>query len=290
MNQISLISRVTDAQAARIARPGTMAELAAEIAATPVRTPPASPRRARASRQSSWRRRWLIGVPLAAGLAAVILIATSLGHPGQQVGPVRVGPPPAQALSFTRHGGYLTVIVRDPLADPSRYRAEFARYHLNISLRLVPVSPSLVGSVTSISESAGSNITPITAEGRCHIASGGDACPVGVRIPADFSGSAQVVFGRAARPGEQFQSAASAFAPGEAMHGMLMQIKQGRTVAQVLAMLRQRDVTVPIYTWSKQGRQVPRTWYVYDAVPWAPQQVMLFVGPAWPPPPGSPTP
>jgi hypothetical protein len=293
MNQISRISPVTDAEAARLVQPGTLADLASEITATPV--PQArghhgqpSPAAAR-PRLARIRRRWLIWAPLAAGLAAAVLIVMSIGSPGQRVGPVVVGPAPAQAqvLSFSKHGGYITVLVRNPLADPARYRAEFARYHLKVTLKLIPVSPSLVGTLIYLD----GNITPITARGRCHTGGGGSACPVGVRIPDDFRGRAHVVFGRAARPGEQYESTASAFAPGEAMHGMSI---QGQTVAQVVAALHRRHVTVPLFNLTRHGiavnvRHIPGTWYVYGAVPWAPGQVLLFAGPAkTQPAPGQP--
>ena len=117
-----------------MARPDTLADLAGQITATP----PAAPGRRTASR-GHWRSigkgRWWIGIPVAAALAVALLVVTSLGRPGQRVGPVTVGPPAAQALSFSRHGGGLTVIVRNPLADPARYRAEFAQHHLRITLR-----------------------------------------------------------------------------------------------------------------------------------------------------------
>jgi hypothetical protein len=93
-----------------------------------------------------------------------VLVTTSLGGPGQKVGPVDVGPPSAQAaaLSFTRDSGYLDVIVRDPVAGPARYRAEFAAHHLRITLQLVPVSPSLVGTVVYMGISGPGTITTIT--------------------------------------------------------------------------------------------------------------------------------
>jgi hypothetical protein len=288
MNPVTRISPVADAEAARLARPDTLADLAAQITAEP---PAAPDRRAAASGRGRWGRkgRWLIGIPVAAGLAVALLVVTSLGRPGQRVGPVTVGPPAAQALSFSRHGGAIIVTVRDPLAGPARYRAEFARHHLHITLKLLPVSPSLVGTVVYLS----GDITPITAHGRCHTGGGGAACPVGVRVPASFHGQAQVVFGRAARPGEQYESAASAFAPGEVMHGMRV---TGRTVAQVMAMLRHRGVSVPLFDYLRRGyarhlHSVPGTWFVYDAVPWAPHQVLLFVGPTRKQPaPGAPQP
>lgn len=168
-------------------------------------------------------------------------------------------------------------------------------------MNLVPASPSIVGTVVYTGQSAGSSpIQTITAKGRCYTGGGGAECPVGVRIPADFHGQAEIVFGRAARPGEQYESTAvSATVPGEVMHGLKF---VGDTVTQVLALLRPRHVTVAVYNYEKQGyggvnaHHVPGTWYVYDATPWAPGQVMLSVGPtrtqppAGPPQPGTPTP
>lgn len=290
-DQLSRIAPITDAEASHLVRPGTLTGLAEQITASQE-----LPENTRAH-QPSARRRWLIGTPVAVGLAAAALIATALSHPGQRVGPgsvgpgsagpvsvgpSSVGPVAAQALAFTRQGGYLDVIVRNPLADPARYRAEFARYHLDITLKLVPASPSIVGTVVYFGQSQGaSTITPITARGKCHTGGGGAACPVGLRVPVDFHGQAELVFGRAARPGEKYESTASAFAPGEVMHGM--QVK-GQTVAQVLAALAARQITVPIFNYNSHNdgqlrRHVPADWYVYDATPWASQQVMLFVGP-----------
>jgi hypothetical protein len=279
--------------------------------------------RARERRAGGRRRRWLLAAPIAAGVAvAAVLVAELAGPgnqhgPGHQAGPAAQSPPAtgkprpgttaaspvqtAQALSFTTSDGWITVIVRNPLADEARYRAEFAAHHLDITFNLVPASPSIVGTVVYTGQSAGSSpIQTITAKGRCYTGGGGAECPVGVRIPADFHGQAEIVFGRAARPGEQYESTAvSATVPGEVMHGLKF---VGDTVTQVLALLRPRQVTVAVYNYDKQGyggvnvHHVPGNWYVYDAAPWAPGQVMLSVGPtrtqppAGPPQPGTPTP
>ena len=311
MNQLSRICPVTDADAGRLVRPGTFADLGARITAAPPgdqapgQAPaPAGPgRRPRGSRQ-------LIAKPLAAALAVIALVVAALAitRPSAPREPATAPPRPApgvraripaQVLSFTTSGGYITVIVRNPLADPARYRAEFAARHLNITLKLVPASPSIVGTVVYIGESAGRpGIETITARGRCFTGGGGSACPVGVRIPVGYRGQAEVVFGRAARPGEQYESTAAATAPGEVMHGLHF---AGDTVAQVLALLRERHVTVPVFNYIQSGSardlsHVPGTWYVYDADPWAPGQVMLSVGPTrtppanQPPQPGTPTP
>jgi hypothetical protein len=321
MNQISRICPVTDAEAERIASRGALADLAGQITTvqatdeTGVGAPPHTGER----RAGGRRRRWLLAAPLVAGVAVAAVIVADLAGPGSQPGPghqagpaaqspsatgkPRPGVSPtqtAQALSFTTSDGWITVIVRNPLADEARYRAEFAAHHLDITFNLVPASPSIVGTVVYIGQSAGSSqIQTITARGRCYTGGGGAECPVGVRIPADFHGQAQIVFGRAARPGEQYESTTSAAAPGEVMHGLKF---VGDTVTQVLALLRPRHVTVARYDYDKQGyggvnvHHVPGNWYVYDATPWAPGQVMLFVGPtrtqppAGSPQPGTPTP
>jgi hypothetical protein len=282
MNQVRRLNPVSDEQAAGLVSPDTFADLAERITATP-RDDATGAGRTRASR-SRTRRRLLIGIPATAAIVAAALVATVLARPGQKVGPVTVGPASAQALSFTRSGRYIDVIVRNPVADESVYRAEFAAHHLNITLTLVPVSPSLVGTVIYVGTSQNaSQIGTITAKGRCWTGGGGNECPVGVRVPIGFHGRAQVTFGRAARPGEQYESTGLVTARGEAMHGLDY---QGRTVAAVLAMLRARHVTVPQYrpqpgeACAKLPHHIPSSWVVYDADPWAPGQVLLWVGPA----------
>jgi len=303
MNPISQIAPVTDAEAAGLAQAGAFAALAEEIVSTFPEPQAGRPRAAHAQRRGRMRHRLFLGLPVATCLAIAALVVTSLGSPGQHAGPVALGPAKADAavLSVTRHGGYLDVIVRNPLADPERYRAEFARYHLDISLRLVPVSPSIVGSVVydSYPVEDASQIVPITAVGRCFAGGGGNVCPVGVRVALRFRGAATLVFGRAARPGEQYASSGQVTAPGEAMHGLHF---AGQRVAAVLRMLARRDVTVP--QWRVQltngcttvsRRTVPGSWYVDQAVPWAPGQVLLWASSSWPvrsctPSAGSPLP
>jgi hypothetical protein len=277
VNQIRSIAPISDADAARLVSDAALADLAGQITMTPAGPAGASrPPRAR-------RRWWLAGIPAAAAAAALIVaaVAAHTGEPGGTGGSRQLRLD-AHALAFTRVGHYIDVIVRNPLADQASYNAEFKAHGLDITLSLVPVSPSLVGTVVEVSTSGpgGDSITTITAKGRCWTGGGGSECPVGLRVPAGYRGQASFVFGRAARPGEQYESTTSASAPGEVMHGLDY---IGKRVSAVLAMLARRHVTVPTYR--DNGRalapsQVPGTWYVYDAVPWAPQQVLLFVGPA----------
>lgn len=190
------------------------------------------------------------------------------------------------ALTFIQHSGYIDVIVRNVVTDAKVYRAEFAAHHLNITLSFVPVSPSLVGTLVYAGGSGNSagQIKTITAKGRCWTGGGGYECPVGIRIPAGFHGRAQFTFGRAARPGEQYESTGSVTARGEAMHGLSY---QGKTVAAVLATLAARHVTVAQYRYQGANQDmcgtlpghIPGGWLVNNADPWAPGQVLLWVGP-----------
>ncbi len=274
IEHVARLAVVSDADAAGLVSHAARADLADRIAAmTGDLGEPATKTTRRA------RRRWLVGAPLAAGLTAAVLVVTSLSGPGARVGPVLVGPAKADALTFTRHGHYINVIVRDPVADPKRYRAEFKAHGLNISLTMIPASPSLVGTVVYFGGgNAGrdfARIKVITAKGRCFTGGAGNECPVGLRVPIGFRGDAQLAFGRAARRGERYESSTSATAPGEALHGLRI---SGKRVSAVLKMIAGRHVKVAefhVTTARGTGKlvsrsEVPLSWYVYSADPWAP--------------------
>lgn len=283
---IGALATVTDTQAARLLPDDAAADLADRITATTADPAPAVPRRRRTPLLT-------VGLPLAtAGLACAavaVAVLSSDGEPQRPPAAVTTQPSPnvslVAALSFTRKGDYIDVKVRDPLADPQRYREEFAQHGLKVKLSLVPGSPSIVGTVVMMDTSGGTkpdDVTTITAKGECETGGGGDICPVGVRIRTDYKGTAELVFARAARPGEQYSSSAQVTAPGEAMHGMAF---RGHRVGEVLAALKKRHVSVPEYRYEVGNEskvlypgQVPPTWYVHDAVPWAENQVLLFVG------------
>lgn len=272
------IAPVTDDEAARLVSPDAFAGLAAQITATAP-----TPDRSTSSQAATWRRRKrvLLAVPAAAAAAAAGITVSVLTTSSR--------PLPAaasKALSFTVAHGYITVIVKNPYADPSWYNADFKAHHLNITLRMIPVSPSMVGTVpyTGASSSATeSEVTMIYA--RCAEApSGGHQCPVGIRVPYDFRGQYDVDFGRAARPGEKYVStAASAFVTGEALHGMKFIV--GQPLSTVLAEIGKRHLTAVLNdgnTFGPPGK-FPGTWYVTDASPYAPGQVMLLVSRSRPP-------
>jgi hypothetical protein len=87
-------------------------------------------------------------------------------------------------------------------------------------------------------------------------------------------------------PGD-LQPAASAFAPGEALHCVAV---RGLTVDAALAKIGKRHVTVPefhvdevqadgsVYGKNLGRDKIPGTWFVRDADPLAPGQVRLWVG------------
>lgn len=281
MNDLDLIARlqsITDAEATRLASPGARADLSRQITGEP-----AADRWFARARRS---RRWLVAVPVAVGLASALAVTTFTSPARTKPAPPARGssaaPVQAQALSFTRHDGHIDVTVRDPLADPARYRAEFRAHGLDISIKLVPASPSIVGTLVYYDSPPNSGLQPITAKGKC-VTGGGGACPVGVQVPLDFKGTAHLVFGRAARPGEQYESSArSATVPGEALAGLSV---IGKRVADVSAMMKQRHVTavwVSTVVGGKSERlplsKVPGTWYVYEVDPWAPGQVAIWAG------------
>ena len=269
---IRRLAAVTDEEAARLVGAETRADLAERIMATDV--PAAAPRRVRR-----------LALPLAAAAAAAAVVAGVYAvHPGGggriYNGPAgrRINVVDAAALTFSTQGKYLVVRVRDPLADPARYKREFAAHGLKIDLRLVPASPSVVGTVVFMD--GGDGIKTIDAKGECY--TGGGACPVGVRIPIDYGGQAGITFGRAARPGEKYDSTVSSFAPGEELHCVDVRRK---TVGATLALLKKHKMSAALFNYDTKPNyavnvgpgKIPDTWYVRNAEPYAPGQVMLFV-------------
>jgi hypothetical protein len=98
MNQIRLISPITDADAARMVRPATLADLAVQITATPVQTAsgspepaspsPAAPGSRSSARPRGSRRTWRLVLAGGAGLAlaAGALAAQAIGSSGSRLG------------------------------------------------------------------------------------------------------------------------------------------------------------------------------------------------------------
>ncbi len=170
------------------------------------------------------------GAVAAGAIAAVLLSATSA-----------VRPTPAEAVAFrTAASGDILATVTEPFAAQAQLNAAFAKQGLKITVNLIPVSPSSIGTVLFVGESGSvvGQITPLQG-GRC--LAGGGGCAIGIRIPRGFAGEGSITLGRPAKPGEPYESSASVFAPGEPLHcsGLL-----GAKVATALPVLRAEHLTV----------------------------------------------
>jgi hypothetical protein len=148
-------------------------------------------RGARPSRHWRFRvqgaRRLAIVWTLAAVTAAVVAVAVIAGSADRS-------PTTATVVSFRNAGdNEITATVTDPFAAESRLKAAFAQQHLNITVTLVPVSPSLVGTVIYTGGYGGA-MSEIQALHGGHCVTGGGRCPIGVKSPPrsparDTSGS-----------------------------------------------------------------------------------------------------
>ncbi|MCW2929620.1 MAG: hypothetical protein JWM19_582 [Actinomycetia bacterium] len=296
---LASISPVTDAQAAGLASPTAFADLGRQITAQPLFPDQISghgshvrydERWSRAQHASNTARRWsrpralLAGLSLAA-LAGAVALVVALLAPGGVAGNSANSAAAIQALAFTKASGYITVTIRNPYADPAWYNADFARHHLDITLQVVPVSPSLVGTVIAESTSPGADqeVQTITSR-RCWTGGGGpgSSCPVGLRVPVDFHGQADITFGRPARQGEQYGSTASIFAPGEALAGLLAQVA-AQPLSKVRAVLASHQLTIAVCRNANNNNvdpnSVPGDYYVTSILPWAPGEVIVWTAP-----------
>jgi hypothetical protein len=114
--------------------------------------------------------------------------------------------------------------------------------HFHITVTQEPVSPSLVGSIIGpgikVRSGGGAGIvSEIT--GPC--AGGARGCVDGIVLPARFTGSARIVVGRAAKPGERYAAAADLFRPGEMLQCSAL---LGESVRQALTALESLHVKI----------------------------------------------
>ncbi|MEV6861015.1 hypothetical protein AB0M44_08415 [Streptosporangium subroseum] len=191
-------------------------------------------------------RRWrpLVALPL---VAAVMAAGWAI--------PSVLSTAPASALDIKEEGDYYVIEVKDLYTKPEVYESQLRGAGLDISLRVVPVSPSSVGGI--VQNSPDGNVVPrspggdirddfvyqekiktIDRPGQCEKLAG---CPIGVKVLKDFTGSVEVTLGREGRPGEEYQSITGLDARGEPMHCVPF---HNRPVSEVRAMLEERGLVV----------------------------------------------
>jgi hypothetical protein len=128
-------------------------------------------------------------------------------------------------------------------------------HHFHVTVTQEPVSPSLVGSIvnpgiTGHSASEAGILSEIA--GPC--AGGARGCVDGIVLPARFTGSARIVVGRTARPGERYAAAADIFRPGEMLH---CSVVLGESVGRALPALQRLHVTIAWQTGSGKADRRP---------------------------------
>lgn len=240
------------------------------------------PTRAAAPRKS-WIQRWrlALAVPAVAGLGALAFAVTAVLPESAPVGPE---PAQANTLQVTRTNSYLDIKILDPVADPQRYKAELARHGLNIDLKLAPAAPDQVGRVI-FQEDDGASIKTVEAPGDC---SANGNCSVAVRVPLDYKGYAQIVFGRTPKPGETVEGDAPVLTDQQKAD---LKALEGKRVSEVRQLLTARGQTATYRVGSDNREatadQVPASWYVYDVAPLANNVVVLWVSADGKPVPGN---
>lgn len=248
---------------------------------------PAAPRPARAGKAR---------LVVAAALATVATAAVAVLGPGLLAGPDATVYANS-AIELQREGHQWLARIKDPYADHRRYTEAFAAVGLDVEVRMVPSSPSGVGKLGRIGASGSQGTGGMSGTVSIDDCAG-ENCWMTLHVPVDFTGHAEVQIGRAARPGESYQNAASATSPGEALEGVPVQ--EGRTVAQLFPEIRERNLSVTYRrvrieaaTSTGDGEstgtalsfepipedEVGRDWRVWDAEPVKPGQVRLLVTP-----------
>ncbi|MEV4113402.1 hypothetical protein [Nonomuraea sp. NPDC049695] len=180
--------------------------------------------------------------------------------------------------STTSSPDHLVVRVQDPVADLARYRAEFRRRGMNIDLQVVAASAARTGKVVFLEDRHDPAGRPEIVHGRC----GTEMCGVAVKVPVNYRSYAGIVFGRAAKPGEMYDTGPGD-SPGE---GIGLPGITAYRVPEAVAALRKRNLEIE-YRYSDRGsgpRGVPASqvrpdWYVHDGLRGDAGQVILFVGP-----------
>jgi hypothetical protein len=218
---------------------------------------------------------------LAVAGASVLIVAVIVGR-----GVVSPTKAKAAGVYIVRHGGHIDATIDDPRAPAASMEAVFAKAGLEVTVDVIPASPSLAGTITFIDTP--SSFEPIYApEGSCLLPGGGTRCVIGMRVPADFSGSASIQVNGTPPAGQLYDSVNDALAPGEVLHCSGV---RGMTVADAVPILRRLGVT-PIWRTYDEGDTADgvteasiENEHILDALPRSQGTVYLWVQPSPPSP------
>ena len=212
-----------------------------------------------------------LGAAAAVAIAAGLIVSSALRPQAAGAG---------VAFRTVAHGDIIATVT-DPFAAESQLKAAFAEHGFDITLDLMPASPSAVGTVFYISDSGGASAIQPLDGGSC--VTGGGGCTIGVKIPATFTGQGFITIGRPAKPGETYEHANSAFAPGEVLHCSGL---RGARVAAALPILKADKLTVVRWREESNGAidaTAPTNNYIVDADPVAVGTIMITTQPTPPP-------
>lgn len=186
-------------------------------------------------------------------------------------------PSASAAVDFTRDGNDYIVTVTDPERDSADLTAALKDKGFDITLRTVPVSPSLVGALVEKEFSNGTQPLQALQDEACLP---GDQCTIGFRVPVDFKGTTAMTFGRQARSGETYRVSTSSLAPGErlACRDLVGQTvpDAASTIAAAGLTVKYRGAPTSNGSGDAQDPALYQAMYVVDVTAQSPTEVIVF--------------
>ncbi|WP_248958480.1 hypothetical protein [Sphaerisporangium perillae] len=174
--------------------------------------------------------RFAVGVVVATGVAATAVVALSAGGPGPIRGYANA------AVDIQRTDGTYKVHVKNAYADQRQFHEAFAKFGLDMTLSIVPVSPGyerkIIGGISDGTGTIGTVLDCPPGQGT--------ACPLTVTLSGitGRQGATKIMIGRLARPGEPYWNAR----PGAGDSPASLRLSGG-TVAEALAKLHERNMS-----------------------------------------------
>jgi hypothetical protein len=226
--------------------------------------------------------RVLIAAAVATLIAVVAVVSQSAVSPSKAK---------AAGIHFVRSGGYVYATIDDPSAPVASMQAAFDEANLNITVSVLPSSPSIAGTIGFMDVPP--SFEPIYGPKDSCLSDGAltDAgeliytrCVIGMRVPTDFSGAASIQVNGTPPAGQPYETGGDPFAPGEVLH--CSDVHVGMTVADAAPILQRLGVT-PIWmnvsTNDETGSDVSETsvedFYIRGAVAHSLGTVLFTVQP-----------